>query len=69
MALPSASQRKAFEPAPKKIGQVTTVAAACVEHATAPIEPPSQELIEQINVNVAELGAKLTAGIGGVHSR
>ena len=63
----SASTAETLESVPEKIGQVASVAAAGVEHPAAPIEPAAEQLIEQIDIDVAELGAKLAAGKGLVH--
>ena len=51
----------ALEPMLQEVDQIPAVAAAGVEHARARIEPAAQQLIEDVDVDVAELRAQLAA--------
>jgi hypothetical protein len=57
--------RPHVEPALQEERQIPTGAAPGIEHASSPVEPAAQQLIEQIDIDLAELGAQ----VGGGRSR
>jgi hypothetical protein len=61
----------AVEAVPQEVDQIAAVTASGIEHAAARVESASQDLVEQVDVDVAELQAELGAdrvlGVLGVH--
>ena len=47
------------ESAPEKVDEIASVAAPRIEYACAAIEPAPQDLIEEIDVDLAERGSHL----------
>jgi hypothetical protein len=50
---------EACEPLLQKIDEIPPLATARVQHAAAPVETPAQELIEEIDVDLAKLSLDL----------
>ena len=46
----------------QEVDQVPALAAPRIEHAAAPIEASLEQLVEQVDVDVAELRAELGTG-------
>jgi hypothetical protein len=55
----------AFKAAPEQVAQVPSIAATRVEYPRPSVEPAFQELIEQIDVDVAELASERWSGRRG----
>jgi hypothetical protein len=45
----------------QKVDQVAAVSASRIEYPAARVEPSAKDLIEEVDVDVAELGSKLAA--------